>query len=335
MIKLSGISLYNSVAIITLQDNLAHQYMFELEIDNDNSTPVGYAQFSFPYNKEILKYWSTYNGIVVIHCNLVNKEKTNQAINNLPNSSLASKSIKQIKTKKDKHQITIENEEYNYSFIGKIYKVKHRGNKIIIKLNNLGWKFMQKMPMDFRKQYIASQPLGDAFQSMCDFMGVQCAYSKEDLNKYSFAADGYSIEKNGTIIEEVQTIFNELNENKDVDQKLADELDSGTNEAGSLPELSQQNQNQQNQNQQNQTQKNRTQNDTLKSTENNEDIEEFEEKIQTLFNSNTMYNSDIISNVLNYNNIKAQPTTDTNTNTDSDTDINNTSNNNTNEEQNG
>ena len=41
MIKLSGISLYNSVAVITLKDNLAHQYLFELEIDDDNSTPVG------------------------------------------------------------------------------------------------------------------------------------------------------------------------------------------------------------------------------------------------------------------------------------------------------
>ncbi len=329
MIKLSGISLYNSVAVITLKDNLAHQYLFELEIDDDNSTPVGYAQFAVPYNRQILKYWSTYNDVVVIHCNLVNKDTTNQAINNLPNSSLASKSIQQVKTKKNKHQIAIENEEYNYSFIGKIYRVKHRGKKIIIKLNNLGWKFMQKMPMKFRQEYIAQKPLGDAFQNMCDFMGVQCAYSKEDLNEYSFAADGYSIEKNGTIIEEVQTIFEELNENKDTDQELADELDSGTNEAGDLPELSKQNKTQQNQSQ-------TKQNDTLKSTENNEDIEEFEEKIQVLFNNNTMYDSDIISNVLNYGNISAQANTETNTETNTEDNTNTTTNqNNTSEEQNG
>ena len=63
---------------------------------------------------------------------------------------------------------------------------------------------------------------------------------------------------------------------------------------------------------------------------------EFEEKIQVLFNNNTMYDSDIISNVLNYGNISAQANTETNTETNTEDNTNTTTNqNNTSEEQNG
>ena len=55
MISLSSISLYNSIAVITLEDNLAHTYMIDLLIDKDNSLPVGYCAFVVPYNEEILK----------------------------------------------------------------------------------------------------------------------------------------------------------------------------------------------------------------------------------------------------------------------------------------
>ena len=55
---------------------------------------------------------------------------------------------------------------------------------------------------------------------------------------------------------------------------------------------------------------NNQQNDTLKSTENKDTIDEdFEEKIQNLFQGNTIYDSDLISNVLNYGNITSHTTT--------------------------
>lgn len=301
MINLSSISLHNSVGIITLEDNLAHTYMIDTYVDVDNSLPVGYAQVIFPYNRDILQYWTTYNGIVIIHSKLLPKDTNNQAINNLPNSSLKSKSIEQIKTHKDKNKIVIE-QDYNYSFIGRIHKVKHAGKRIIVKLENLGWKFLQKMPMDFRKTYVASKPVGDAFQDICSFMGVECAYNKEELNKYSFAADGYSIELNGEIIEETPSYLAEV---KSLDQDLADGLSDGMNESGDLPNMKKNENDTQQQNIQN-----NQQNDTLKSTENKDTIDEdFEEKIQNLFQGNTIYDSDLISNVLNYGNITSHTTT--------------------------
>ena len=40
-------------------------------------------------------------------------------------------------------------------------------------------------------------------------MGVDFAYSIEDLSKFNFAADGYSIEKDGQVVEDVVTILSE------------------------------------------------------------------------------------------------------------------------------
>ena len=317
MISLSSISLYNSIAVITLEDNLAHTYMIDLLIDKDNSLPVGYCAFVVPYNEEILKYWSTYNGIVVIHSKLVNDNTINNTITNLPNSSLKSKDIKKIKLKREKNKIELEKRGYNFSFIGRIHRIKHRGNKIIIKLEDLGWKFIQKVPMTFRKNFIASKPIGDAFENMCDFMGVKFACNKTELNKYSFAADGYSIEKNGTIIEEVPNIFDTITGGNETntDEDLANGLDDGTNESGSLPQSTIKNTSQQN--------------IALNSTE-DEDIidEEFEEKMEDLFNGNVIYDSDLISNVLNYNNIKIQSTDTSIEKTEENNTITTTNNNN-------
>ena len=68
-------------------------------------------------------------------------------------------------------------DEYNYSFIGKVYRFKQIGQTFVIYLEDLGWKFVQKVPDEFRKTYIAGQTLDDAFQAICEFMGVDFAYS--------------------------------------------------------------------------------------------------------------------------------------------------------------
>lgn len=343
MVSLTDVSLNNSIGIITVDDNTVHKYFTHIWWEQDNDTPVGYAQAKTAYHPDILKYWATYNGMIVIHAQLLKTEDDNKAITELPNTSLKSKTIEKVKTEKKDDKIEITNKEYNYSFIGHVYKVRQIGHNIIIKFNDLGWKFMQKVPMDFRKSYIAGQSLDDAFQAICEFIGVDFAYSIEDLSQYNFAADGYSIEKDGTIIEEVPSIFEEYKapeeeeEEENLDENMANGLTDGTNESGRLPQHS--NNKRKTKTQQANTNKtsnkNQNTNEALNATatngENDEQSteetdtvedkiekyqEEFEDKIKNLFIGNTIYESNVTDAILNYDAITIEPkavTSDTST----------------------
>lgn len=309
-----NISLTNKISVITLDDNLEHNYLINMEWTKDNNLPVGYTYFTTLYQKEILQYWMTYKGIVIVNAQLIEKDKEikkQKAANNLPNSSLQSTAIQKIN----------QNEYYNYSFIGRVNRAKQVGQSVQVHLEDVGWKFLQKVPHEFRQSYIAGQSLGDAFQAMCEFMGVDFAYSIEDLDKYKFSADGYSIEKDGTIIEEVQTVFEEWSNAKNEDEEMAKALTDIGNEfsgvidakkAASIisdvasalnPKIT-----------------NTTPN-AISTTDNNVDDttnnlqddkiekyqEEFDEKIKNLFIGNTLYDSNVTDPVLNYGAITIQP----------------------------
>lgn len=327
----TSISLNNSQGIITLDDGLAHRYFTSLRWEKDNSVPIGHAQAKTLYHEDILKYWSTYHGGVVIHAQLTKREENNTVMNTLPNTSLQTKAIQKSKVEVDEdNKIRIDNNYYNYSFIGKVSKIKQVGQNIVIKFEDLGWKFLQKVPKEFRDTYIAGQSLDDAFQAICEFMGVDFAYSIEDLNQYSFAADGYSIEKDGQIIEEVPTILSEYqmskeaeDENLNEDENLANALEDTGNELGSLPSSNVQ---QSLQNNNNSTNTSNQENNEEEQEEDTSDLdskleqyeEEFNNKIKDLFIGNTIYNSNISDAVLNYDAITITPKVTSDTSTSSD-----------------
>ena len=330
----TSVSLNNSHGIITLKDELVHKYFTYISWEKDNNTPVGYAEARTLYHKDILKYWTSYDGVVVIHAQLTKREENNTSINALPNTSLKSKTIQQINVEvDDENKIRINNEYYNYSFIGKIHKVRHIGQNIIIKFEDLGWKFLQKVPKDFRDTYIAGQSLDNAFQAICEFLGVDFAYSIEDLNQYNFAADGYSIEKDGTIIEEVPSILSEYdmkNEeitNADSDEELANGLQEIGDEYSALEsaEIQQIMKNNDSETQQN--------NETEETEEDKSDLDnkieqyeqEFNNKIKDLFIGNTIYNSNVTDAILNYDAITITPTVTSDANTSNDTSNTNSS----------
>ena len=326
----TSISLNNSQGIITLNDGLAHKYFTSLKWEKDNNVPVGFAQAKTLYQGDILKYWSSYNGPIVIHAQLTKREENDMVMNTLPNTSLQTKQIQQANIEVDEdNKIRIDNSYYNYSFIGKVSKVRQVGQNIVIKFEDLGWKFLQKVPKEFRDTYIAGQTLDNAFQAMCEFMGVDFAYSIEDLNQYSFGADGYSIEKDGQVIEEVPTILSEYEMSKEAqdettskDEDLANALQETGNELGSLPSSNVQ-QSLQNDNQAN------TQNQENSEEEQEEDTsdldskleqyeEEFNNKIKDLFIGNTIYNSNVTDAILNYDAITITPTVTSNASTSND-----------------
>ena len=162
-------------------------------------------------------------------------------------------------------------------------------------------------------------------------MGVDFAYSIEDLSEYNFAADGYSVQKDGEIIETVPTILTEWVDNPQDDEEEDDEggLDPDNGfESETLKEVVDQQKNalrnQLSNNQSNKSLNAQTTNsesvdnvidNNTEEEQNTQSIQdkieqyqqEFDDKIKDLFIGNTFYDSDTSNPVLNYNNITITP----------------------------
>lgn len=271
------------INVVTLNDNLSHDYFSSIEWGKDNYSPIGIAKLECLYDPKIMSYWSTYKGTVIVNADLRNS--------------------------------TTKNKPYNYSFIGKVNRFKQKGYNLIITLEDIGYKFLEKVPQDFRDNFIANQTLGDAFQAICEFLDVEFAYSIDDLEDFTFANDGFSIKKNGETIEEVNNIFKILGSNK---QEEESSLNSQTFENSGLINY--------NQKQTQQTTQQSLQNSSLASSsinsrnqiqnevDNDKKKEKkdkyqknFDKKIRDLFKGNVYYQSNIESNTHSYDNITIEP----------------------------
>lgn len=343
--SVNNMMLENDISVITVDDNINHTYCSKIRWDKDNFLPIGTAQLTMPYSKDIEQYWIKYSGIVVIHANL--NSHTNSVIaSQLEVPDTISLNLKKyVDTEVDiddkKRTLRFKNDEYNYAFIGKISRFKQVGKTFIIYLEDIGWKFLQKVPQEFRNSYIANQSLDDAFQAICEFMGVDFAYSIEDLSEYNFAADGYSVQKDGEIIETVPTILTEWVDNPEDDEEEDDEggLDPDNGfESETLKEVVDQQKNvlrnQLSNNQSNKSLNAQTTNsesvdnvidNNTEEEQNTQSIQdkieqyqqEFDDKIKDLFIGNTFYDSNTSDPILNYNNITITPKVATSADTSS------------------
>lgn len=298
--QINGLSVDRSVTaqVITMEDGLSHPYFSSVDISSDNSYPIGIAKFHMIYDEQILNYWTNYNGVVVVSFNIsdIDRENTN-SLNFSESHNLNGR---------------LQNEEYNYSFICKVSRIKQKGKEIIILLEDLGWKFLQKIPDEFRKTYIANQYCDDAFQAICEFIGVQFAYSIEDLHEFQFGADGYSITKDGETIESVQNIFDVLT----VETEDTDPLDDPMFESEGLLDLLNGNTSSRNTDTSLYNENVSSEEDTSLDEKVQELQEEFEQKIIDLFIGNTYYESDLTSPVMDYGRITVTPTSNTNSSID-------------------
>lgn len=332
-----GVTLESDISVITLSDNINHTYCSKIKWEHDNYNVIGIAQLTMPYSEEVSEYWIKYSGPVVIHANL-NPHKKNVIASTISSSngiSLNLKKIVGVDTEFDaaKQKLRFKNDSYNYAFIGKVSRFKQVGKTFVVYLEDLGWKFQQKVPQTFRSQYIANQTLDNAFQAICEFIGVECAYSIEDLSQYNFAADGYSIEKDGQIVENVPTILEEWSNKTEEDEEQTDDerqanalQDNQPFESSGLMEYkNKQQESQQTSQSANQSLNSAITNSTNNQTNNNQDNEqndtetlnqkilkfqqEFDDKIKDLFIGNTYYESNISEPIMNYNWITVVPKT--------------------------
>lgn len=332
------VQLETDISVITLDDGINHTYCSEIKWDKNNYTPLGTAQLIMPYDKEIEKYWIKYSGPVIIHANLNSRPHsiTQATMYNMPNTeSLNIKNYQKnnkVEKKKNKktNKIHLQNDYYNYSFIGKTTRFKQIGKTFVAYLEDLGWKFLQKVPKDFRDTYIAGQSLDDAFQAICEFMNIDFAYSIEDLSKYNFSADGYSIEKDRQIIENVPSLFKEWKIDKyeaeeSFDESTGTAIDNNDFESQGLIDYLDKNQSNNQVNNQLNNQLNEEPNQQLSKIEKYQ--EEFDEKIKDLFIGNSLYDSNISDPILNYNSITITPKIATSQITNTNTPIQNQENN--------
>lgn len=157
---------YNKIVIHTEKDNLVHNYFHYFDMYWDAGDVMSSAILKLPKTDvENTKYWITYTGYVTIYLgNEINVEK---------------------------HKNKGETTEYNYFdlqglypiFKGEIGRIKEYNKELEIHIDSIGKRFKQKIPEEFRQSFIYNQNVRDAFQAICEFLGVKyiCPPAKKNL----------------------------------------------------------------------------------------------------------------------------------------------------------
>lgn len=141
----------NEFVVVTKKDNLVHNYFFYC--DNFWDSDDCFAQITIGFAKdrhEDVKYWTNYQDELVY-----------------------------IYMGNDVSKKVVENNKYydikesqKPFFVGRVAKVTEGDTLMYVKVHNIGERFKMKIPDEFREKYINGQNVRDAFQAICEFLGV-------------------------------------------------------------------------------------------------------------------------------------------------------------------
>ena len=150
----------NQIVIHTEKDNLTHNYFHSFMLYWDAGDALSNVIIKMPKtDTENTKYWITYDGEVTIYFgNDINREweqKTNEN-----NQSQTNESYWDI-------------QNMQAIFRGEIGNIKEYQETLEIHIDSIGKRFKQKIPDDFRQSFINNQNVRDAFQAICEFIGVK------------------------------------------------------------------------------------------------------------------------------------------------------------------
>ena len=123
-------------------------------------------------------------------------------------------------------------------FQGEISRVKESKNELEIHIDSIGKRFKQKIPEEFRQSFINNQNVRDAFQAICEFLGVKYICpphvdepdqpstdgTENDPNKQLEAAKNMA-EQTASAVQQAQ----ESQEQNDSSQTNTQQTDSNTN----------------------------------------------------------------------------------------------------------
>lgn len=152
----------NNITVITAEDNLIHNYFTSMDVSWDASNCLSSAIIKAPkMNTENTNYWTTYTGQLTIYAGY------NFTFDYVNSNSYS--------TEKDAANSLIkywDNSNITPFFKGEISRVKEKENDIVIYVDSIGRRFQQKIPDEFRQAFIYNQNVRDAFQAICEFLGV-------------------------------------------------------------------------------------------------------------------------------------------------------------------
>ena len=153
----------NNIVVITSDDNLIHNYFYGLDVSWDASNCLSSAIIKMPkMDAENVNYWATYQGQLTIYIG-------HDFVFDYVNSNSYG-------TEQDAANALIkywDNSDILPLFKGEISRIKERENDITIYVDSIGRRFQQKIPDEFRQAYIYNQNVRDAFQAICEFLGVK------------------------------------------------------------------------------------------------------------------------------------------------------------------
>lgn len=140
----------NNYIFVVTDDNLVHNFFNYFEVYFDCGDCLSNVILQLPnMGIESSKYWVNYRGDVLVYMD----------------------------SKKNAEQ---SNKETYYDlnglkpfFKGKVSRVVENQETLDIYIDSIGRRFKQKIPDDFREQYIYNQNVRDAFQAICEFLGVK------------------------------------------------------------------------------------------------------------------------------------------------------------------
>lgn len=153
----------NQITVITSADNLIHNYFYDFEHSWDASNCLSTATIKMPkMDTENVNYWATYQDTVTIYGGY---NYTLDKVNSQSHASEqeAANSLAQYR----------EDADIIPFFRGTISRIKEYQTYIVLYIDSIGIRFKQKIPEEFRQSYINGQNVRDAFQAICEFLGVQ------------------------------------------------------------------------------------------------------------------------------------------------------------------
>lgn len=153
----------NNIIVITADDNLIHNYFYDLDVSWDSANCLSTAIIKMPkMDDENTNYWATYQGQLTIY---IGHDFTFDYVNNnnFTNEQDAMNSLVKY----------WDNSNIKPFFKGEVARIKEFQNDIAIYVDSIGRRFQQKIPEKFRQSFIYNQNVRDAFQAICEFLGVQ------------------------------------------------------------------------------------------------------------------------------------------------------------------
>lgn len=199
----------NEFVVITKADNLAHNYFHYCEVYWDIGDCLSQAIIRFSKSDHSnTNYWIRYEGDIWLYMG------------------------------HDIHKDSKNNQEY-YDldvgeppfFVGEVYDVQEYAYEFEVKIRSIGFRFKQSIPDDFRQKYINGQNVRDAFQAICEFLGVKYICPPQNIQTNANASPegtekdlDQAKKKEEALAKEIaKKASEELNKDKETDDKNQDE----------------------------------------------------------------------------------------------------------------